>query len=274
MWGKKNDDEKDNENIVVTTREPTEEEAIDIEEMRKEVAHLQEIYTAKTDLVSISAHQIRTSLSGLKWILKMFIDGDLGELDPEQENLMRKAFDSNERAISLVSELLRFNKTEDTGASKYKFEKVDVVEVIEQTVFDFSGEAHIKGIEVIFLKEEGVPRHATADKEKLRTILQNIIENALKYSDAHGKVFITLKKDGDFLQVSVKDKGVGISDEGKERIFEKFYRDKEAKKKEPVGSGIGLFTIKKIVEDMAGKIWFESIEGEGTTFFFTVPVHP
>jgi signal transduction histidine kinase len=88
----------------------------------------------------------------------------------------------------------------------------------------------------------------------------------------HGKIFITLKEDGEFIQVSVKDTGVGISEEGRKKIFEKFYRAPEAMKKEAIGSGIGLFTTKKIVESNGGKIWFESSKGEGTTFFFNIPI--
>jgi len=102
--------------------------------------------------------------------------------------------------------------------------------------------------------------------------LQNLFENSIKYSKLNGKVFISLKEKSDFIEVSIKDTGIGISEEGKKNIFEKFYRDSTAQKKESVGSGIGLFTVKKIVEGHEGKIWFESTEGEGTTFFFTVPI--
>ena len=98
------------------------------------------------------------------------------------------------------------------------------------------------------------------------------IENAIKYSDMHGKIFITVKEHEGMIEVSVKDTGVGISEEGKAKIFEKFYRDPEAQKKEIIGSGIGLYTTKKIVESNGGKIWFESNEGEGTTFYFTIPI--
>ena len=241
-------------------------------ELEAEIERWKKIHSVKSDTVSVAAHQIRTSLSALKWIIKMFVDGDLGKLTPEQENLMRKAYEGNDRAIGIVSELLLVNKTEDILEKKYDFTKVDMIELIEETIFDFSGEAHQKGAEVIFLKPERI-HVAKADKEKMRVVLQNLIENAIKYSDMHSKIFITIKERGDTIQVSVKDTGVGISEEGRDKIFTKFYRDPEAQKKEVIGSGIGLFTTKKIVEDNGGKIWFESGEGEGTTFFFTVPVY-
>lgn len=261
------DDEKlKNENI--NEPETLEEKVKRLEEEKDKIAKL---YSVKTDLVSISAHQIRTSLSALKWIMKMFLDGDLGKLNVEQENLMAKAYDGNERAISIVSELLLANKTEELLDKKYIFTKVDVLEIIEHVIFDFSGESYNKGIEIIFLKPNTKIKPAKADKEKIRVVIQNLIENAIKYSDMHGKVFVTLKEKDDMVFVSVKDTGVGISEDGKVKIFEKFYRDPEAQKKEVIGSGIGLYTTKKIVEDHGGKIWFESTKGEGTTFFFTIP---
>lgn len=245
---------------------------MDIKELQEEVEKLRQLCSVKADIVSISVHQIRTSLSALKWIIKMFLDGDLGKLTAEQENLMRKAYEGNDRAISVASELLLVNKTEGILEKKYVFSKVDIVELIDSTVFDFSGETHNKGIEIIFLKPETKLRHANADKEKIRVVIQNLIENAVKYSDMHGKIFITIKELNGMIQISVKDTGVGISEEGKSKIFEKFYRDPEAQKKEIIGTGIGLFTTKKIVEANGGKIWFESSKGEGTTFFFTIPI--
>lgn len=244
----------------------------DVEALAAEKEKLVQLYSFKADIVSISAHQIRTSLSALKWIIKMFLDGDLGNLTAEQESLMRKAYESNDRAISVVSELLLANKTEVIADKKYVFTEVGIMELIENSIFDFSGEAHTKGIEIIFLKPEMSIPSVSADKEKIRVVVQNLLENAIKYSNMHGKIFITVTNKDGSVQVSVKDTGVGISEEGKKKIFEKFFRDKEAQKKEIMGSGIGLFTSKKIVEDHKGKIWFESREGEGTTFFFTIPI--
>lgn len=248
------------------------EKDAEIKKLQEEVERWKEIHSVKSDMVSVAAHQVRTSLSALKWIIKMFLDGDLGKLAPEQESLMRKAYEGNDRAIGIVSELLLANKTEDILDKTYNFTKVDLVELTNEVVFDFTGEAYAKGIEVIFLKPERI-HTANADKDKIRVVLQNLVENAIKYSDMHGKVFITLKEIDGMMQTSVKDTGVGISPEGHDKIFQKFYRDPEAEKKEIVGSGIGLYTSKKIVEDHGGQMWFESAAGEGTTFFFTLPVH-
>ena len=248
------------------------EQNAEIKKLREENEKLVKLLSVKADMVSISAHQIRTSLSALKWIIKMFLNGDLGKLNTEQENLLQKAYDGNDRAISIVSELLLVNKTENVTEKKYNFEKIDIAELIDISIFDFTGEASAKEIEIIFLTPEKKLLPVRGDKEKLRVVFQNLLENAIKYSNNHGKIFITLQEKENFVEISVKDTGIGISEDGKKKIFEKFYRDPEAQKKEVIGSGIGLFTIKKIVEDQGGKIWFESSKKEGTTFFFTVPI--
>lgn len=241
-------------------------------QLTEENEKLKKLNSIKTDIVSVSVHQIRTSLSAMKWIVKMFLDGDLGKLTAEQENLMRKAYEGNERAISVASELLLINKTEDVLEKPVTLVNVDLVELIDSTLFDFSGESHARGIEVIFLKPETKIHHVSGDKERIRVALQNLVENSIKYSEIHGKIFITLTEHNGFMQVSIKDTGIGISEEGKSKIFDKFYRDPEAQKKEAVGSGIGLYTTKKIIEAGGGKIWFESNQHEGTTFYFTVPI--
>lgn len=243
-----------------------------LKSLKEENKKLKELSVAKSDMVSISAHQVRSSLSAIKWIIKMFLDGDLGSMTTEQTSLLSKAYDSNDKAINILNELLLTNKTEAVVERPQEFEKIDIVELIENTIFNFSGETHARGIEIIFLKSGIKIKTVRADKEHLSVVLQNLIENAIKYSNMHGKIFITLKKDDDFMQVSVKDKGVTISEEGKKHVFQKFYRDEGAQKKEAMGSGMGLYTTKKIIEEAGGKIWFESTKEDGTTFFCTVPL--
>jgi len=243
----------------------------EIKSLQEKNEKLIALSSKKAELVSISAHQIRTSLSAIKWIIKMFIDGDFGKLNAEQENLMKKAYEDNNRAIETVSELLLSNKVDNIIEKKYDFKKLDIVELIEDSVFDFRGEANTRQVEMIFLRPEKDFPEVFADKDKLRIVFQNLLENAIKYSNTNGKIFIALKEKNNVVEVSIKDVGVGISKEGKDKIFEKFYRDIEAEKKEISGTGIGLFTAKQIVDKHNGKIWFESNEDDGTTFFFTIP---
>ena len=245
---------------------------IEPKNLEDENKKLLDFCSAKADMISISAHQIRTSISAIKWVIKMFLDGDLGKLTTEQENLLRKAYESNEKAIGVVNELLLVNKTEDIIEKEYSFEPVDIVELVDGAIFNFSGEAYGRGIEIIFLKPTNQIPKGMIDKEKILVAMQNLLENAIKYSNMHGKVFITLNNKDGFIQFAIKDTGVVISEEGKDKIFKKFYRDPDAQRKEAIGSGIGLYTVKKIIEKHGGEIWFESANDIGTTFYFTIPI--
>ena len=203
----------------------------------------------------------------------MFLHGDLGKMTSEQKELLEKAHERNSSAITIVGEFLLANKTEDTTGKKYSFGKIDMIELLDNVIFDFSGSAHSRGIEIMFLKPENKLPEARGDKEKLRIVLQNVLENAVKYSDDNEKIFVTVQKNNaKELEISVKDRGVGISENGRKKIFQKFYRDSEAQKKEVIGSGIGLFITKEIVKEHGGKIWFESDKNKDTTFSFTVPI--
>jgi CheY-like chemotaxis protein len=242
----------------------------EITRLEEENTKLKEQNAMKGDLISITAHQLRTNLSAMKWILKMFLDGDFGTLTSEQQNFMQKAFDSDERMIHLVNEMLSINHSEDT-LDAYHPESVDIVKLIDEVYFDFTGESFKKGIELIFLKPAATLSNCMVDPEKMRVVFQNLIENAIKYSNKGGRVFITAGEKDTTIQISVRDTGIGISSEDKEKIFGKFYRTENAKKQDTIGSGLGLFTTKKIVESNHGKIWFESTEGGGTTFYVELP---
>jgi signal transduction histidine kinase len=245
----------------------------EIEQLKIENEHLRKQNAVKSDLISISAHQLRTSLSALKWILKMFIDKDLGKINIDQESFILKALESNDRMISLVNKLLVLNHTEDEDL-KFSFEKTNILEVLEQTSFEFSGETHKKGVEFIFLRPEGEIPSINCDKEMIRVAFQNLIENAIKYSNENGKIFLSIKHNSETkeIEISVRDTGIGISKEDQEKIFGKFFRGANAIVREGSGSGLGLFTTRNIIEHHKGKIWFESIPGSGTTFFITLPI--
>ncbi len=243
----------------------------EIEKLKVENEKLKMISENKSDIISITAHQLRTSLSALKWIFKMFIDQDVGALTNEQNELMQKAYNSNERMLNLVNDLLTLNHSEES-LFVFNFEKTDFLYLVEQTLFEFSGETNKKKVELIFLKPEAPIPNLNCDIKLMRVVLQNLIENAIKYSNKEGKVFISLKqKEGDLL-LSIHDTGIGIKDEDKENIFKKFYRANNAQEKDVIGSGLGLFTAKKIIEKHNGKIWFENASGGGTTFFISLPI--
>ena len=242
----------------------------ELEKLKKENEELKKTSAVKSDWISISAHELRTSLAANKWMLKMFLDRDFGDITTEQAGFMKKAFDGTERMLGLVNDMLSVNHTQD-ATLEYHFQKADIVSILDDVIFDFHGESFKKGIEIIFLRPNPIPLPITMDAEKIRVVIQNLIENALKYSNAGTTVIISVKDDATTLQVSFKDQGIGIPTEDQSKIFEKFFRATNAKAKDEIGSGLGLYTTKSIIESHKGNLWFESIPGSGTTFFFTIP---
>jgi signal transduction histidine kinase len=247
------------------------EESKNTEVLERENERLKELNAFKSDVISISAHEMRTSLSALKWILKMFLDGDVGALNAEQGNLMKKAYDSNERMIGLVNEMLSINHSDEVNLT-YELEKTQIENIIDEVLFDFMGESYKRRIELIFLKPETPMPLLYIDQAKIRVVIQGLIENAIKYSNEGGKVFITTKHVGESVEISVKDTGISINEEDKPHIFEKFFRARNAKERDSVGSGFGLYTAKNIIEHHKGKIWFEAKEGLGSTFYISLPI--
>ncbi len=245
----------------------------ELQKLKTENEKLKKLNAAKTDLVSVSAHQLRTSLSAIKWILKMLIDKDLGPLTNEQQGFIEKAFDSNERMIVSVNNLLTLNHTGEFNF-EMKIEKVNLLKMVEQILFEFSGETFNKGIELTLLKPNSALPDVVCDSEMIRVAIQNLVENAIKYSYPHGKIIVSVryKSEAKEIEVSVHDNGIGISRENQEKIFEKFFRATSAIKKETTGSGIGLFTTKNIVDKHKGRVWFESAPESGTTFFIALPI--
>jgi signal transduction histidine kinase len=205
-------------------------------------------------------------------MIKMFQDKDLGPLSNEQTEFLSKMSDSNERMIKLVNNMLTLNHTEDT-ILKFNMESTDVNKLLEETIFEFIGESHKKGIELVYINNNSNIPNINCDKEMVRVVLQNLIENAIKYSDTNDKVFISTKLDNGMLEISVHDTGIGISEADRAHIFDKFYRANNAKDKDSIGSGLGLFTAKKIVEYHHGRMWFDSEEKVGTTFFIALPTN-
>jgi len=243
----------------------------EIERLKIENEQLKKVNKNKSDLISLTAHQLRTSLSALKWTLKMFMDKDVGELSVEQNELIKNAYTGNERMLILINDLLTLSHSEDVSIS-YNFKKIDILELVEKTILEFYGETKKIGVELILLKPDTIIPFIKCDEEMIRIVIQNLIENSIKYSEKGGKIFISINQKEDSIELSVRDTGIGIDDGDKDNIFKKFFRAPNAIKKDALGSGLGLFAIKNIVEKHNGKIWFENTKEKGTTFFVILPI--
>ncbi len=234
-----------------------------------DVSRERKIEKLKTEFVSLAAHQLRTPLSAIKWSLRMILDGDIGKISKDQEEIMEKTYQSNERMIALVNDLLNVARIEE---SRYAINPapVNIVEICQSAVDSISDSFKKKGINFKFIKSSHKPIMVFADEEKLEMVIQNMLDNGLKYTDKPGKVCLSLKETMESVMVEVLDSGIGIAKSDQDRIFTKFFRASEAVLIEPAGSGLGLYMAKNIIESHGGKIGFRSKSGQGSAFYFTL----
>ncbi|MFV1957337.1 MAG: sensor histidine kinase, partial [bacterium] len=179
--------------------------------------------------------------------------------------------------LNLINDILDTGRLEE-GKMAFRFRPVDFREIINDVIFSTR---HVTSVEPDIQTDmpEDLPQ-IEADRDKLLQIMNNIVSNALKYSDPGSPVKIDVKKisgrretdHSDLLQVSVADKGIGISDECHQKVFEQFFQVDQGTARPYHGAGLGLFIAKSMVELHGGKIWFDSVPDKGTTFYFTIPM--
>ncbi len=235
------------------------------------VGNLRELDQLKSDFVSVAAHQLRTPLSGLNWVLKLFLGGDLGPITEYQKKMLDRGLEANQKMIQLVNDLLNVSRIEN-GRFGYKLEKNDLNQLLKSLISNVDLPAKEHNIEV-HIEHHGDPLpEFVFDMEKLLMALQNIVDNALKYTLPGGHVTITTERAGDYAEIKVKDTGVGIPKAETAKLFSKFFRASNVIHLQTDGSGLGLFISKSIIMRHGGQVWVESEEGKGTTITVDVPV--
>ncbi|MBI4837163.1 MAG: HAMP domain-containing histidine kinase [Candidatus Portnoybacteria bacterium] len=225
----------------------------------------------KTEFVSLAAHQLRTPLSAIKWALRMVLDEETGKVNPNQREMLERTYQSNEKMIALINDLLNVARIEE-GRFLYKPADASPEEIVDSIIDSLKDKAERKNIELAYERPPLSLPLVKMDKEKINIALTNLIANAINYTLPGGKVAIKLSSGAGNVEFSVQDNGVGIPEAEKERIFTKFFRASNVIKLDTSGTGLGMFITKNIIEAHDGKIWFESKENKGTAFHFTLPI--
>lgn len=239
----------------------------------RDISREWEIDKMKTEFVSLASHQLKTPLTGIKWFSELLLKENVGTLNDNQKDYVQKLYDSNERMIDLIDDLLDVSHI-DTGK---KFEVVkkptDIVKIVDDVLQDKVSLLNEQKINIV--KCAGAPAsfEILIDASKIRQVFDNLISNAVKYSHIGGKVELGCeKKDGDNLIIFIKDNGIGIPKYQQKRVFSKFFRGDNAITAQTDGTGLGLYIARAIVEAHGGKMWFESEENKGSTFYFSLPI--
>jgi len=235
-----------------------------------DISREKELDKTKAEFITITAHQLRTPLSGMKWALGILLDQDLGKINAKQRKVLQQGFTSNEKMIELISDLLNLTTLEE-GRFTYNFSQASLADITQNVINDFQTYLKIKRIKIDFIKPKGDNFETMLDQDKIKLVVQNLIENAINYSPANTTVTVTLERENNDLLFSVKDTGVGVPEREKTRLFTKFFRGQTALKLETEGNGLGLYLSKNIIDSHHGKIWYESQVGQGSTFYFRVP---
>jgi len=225
---------------------------------------------ARAEFISIASHQLRTPPSTVKWFLSAILSGDYGKVPEDIKVPLQKTERTNNHLISLIEDMLNVSRIE-RGKMEFLFEPTDIQDLARQAFEQLEPIAKEKGLGFKFAAvTEKIP-NISADKEKIRQVMNNLMDNAIKYSVA-GEIIVDLKQEGRKLVFSVKDSGKGINAKDKVQIFKKFSRGKESIKSS-AGLGLGLYVAKIVIEQHQGKIWAESEgEGKGSTFYFSIPM--
>jgi|GEM_PF-3041724 len=241
----------------------------------KDMTHEYEVDKMKSEFVSIASHQLRTPLTGNKWMISLLLHGKAGKMSKTQLQYIKNIDDSNERMIQLVNDLLNISRIESPDAKKLEKTSVDLVKLIEAAMTEQQNIASELGI-ILEMDQSDLNSKgslsAEIDRDKIYQVIMNLLNNAIKYSNKGGVVHITCTFEGGYAKISVRDSGIGIPKNQQSKIFQKFFRADNAMKSITTGTGLGLYYVKTVVEAHGGAITFTSIPDKETTFTFTLPL--
>jgi PAS domain S-box-containing protein len=224
---------------------------------------------AKDEFVSLASHQLRTPLTSIRMYSEMIKDDPENNLSPELALALDKISASTEKMLNLVSDFLSISKLE-LGRFDINWQRVNIHELVRSQITEAMPLLAEKSIKVEFSRPI-TDLTALTDPSLLSQVIHNLLTNAIRYSEK-GSINITLKKSGRSYLLAIADKGIGIPEEAKAKIFERLYRAPNAIELLDQGTGLGLYLVKKIVETLGGQVWFESQEAKGTTFFVKLPL--
>jgi len=240
-------------------------------ELEKAYAELERIDTAKTEFLSMASHQLRTPLGVIKGYISMMLEGDYGEIPEMAKERLKNAYVSNDRLVKLVNDLLDITRLE-MGKIELSLEKANLEELISSVVEEMKEAAEKKGLYLKWEKTATTLPELMIDKNKIRQVILNLVDNAIKYTQ-HGGVTVKTQITKSKLQIAVADTGVGMGKEEIANLFEIMARGRAGLQYWMQGAGLGLYTARKFAEMHGGKVWAESPgKDKGSTFYIELPL--
>jgi PAS domain S-box-containing protein len=233
----------------------------------KNITQFKELDLAKTNFIATVSHALKTPISSIKMSLKLLADNRVGDTNTEQKQLIDHIKEDSERLLNITSELLNMTQVE-TGNIQLNFRQTNPKEIIDYSVDTVRMQAEQKHVALEVICPENLHK-VYVDTEKTVWVLVNLLSNALRYSPENNKIIIQVAENGSLIEISVKDFGIGIDDKYKERLFQRYFQVPGSARS---GTGLGLAISKEFIEAQNGKIGVESAVGQGSRFYFTLPV--
>lgn len=239
-------------------------------EVFRDITLEQEVDRMKSEFISLASHQLRTPLSAIKTYSHMLADGYMGEVTGTQKKALRTIITASNRMNELISTLLNITRME-SGTIAMNPRQLHVDKVCEEVIKELTLSAQDKSVSLHFKNIGETAKTARTDMLILKEVITNLMSNGIKYTPDGGSVTVSVRATTTDIKVTVSDTGWGIPAEAQDQIFSKFFRAPNIVKRETTGTGLGLYLVQGLIDTLGGKIWFKSVEGEGTKFFFTIP---
>ena len=261
--------------ITVIPAEGGATKIITFRNIEKELAEESE----QTEFISTASHEMRTPVATIDGYLALCLNPQTATVDDRARGYLDSAKKASEHLGKLFQDLLDVTKLDD-GRIRPNFVPVEVTSLVQQIATDHAEKAKSKNLSYIFGAKTATPQgehrlsqvtYASVDVDFMREILDNLLDNAIKYTPEGGAIYVNVVGDGGNVIISVADTGIGISSEDLAHVFQKFYRADNSDTREIGGTGLGLYLVKQRTEAMGGRVWAESAVGEGTTFYVSLP---
>ena len=233
---------------------------------------LKKLDKAKSEFVSIASHQLRTPLTAVKGYISLILEGMYGKLPGKMQKPVENVYESNERLIRLVNDLLNLSRIE-SGKMGMQWEEANVENLAQSVVEELSLKAKEKNLRLTLAKLTTPLPIVRIDQEKIRNVILNLVDNAIRYTDK-GSITVNAGQMQDKIRITISDTGAGMTKEELESLFESFVRGKAGVQNWTEGAGLGLYIAKQFTQMHNGTIWAESEgKGKGSTFFVELPIN-
>ncbi len=228
-----------------------------------------EIDKAKTQLLAISSHELRSPMTTMKAQLQMLLEDYFGRMNKKQKESVDTILRNTNHLDRIIVDLLEVSRMR-AGRVKLNLIKTNLIVDTNKLIKEMEHFLPEKNIEIV-LNMKKLPAIKT-DPDKVMQVLRNLIDNAKKFSKKGSKVFVTAEQKDGMIQFSVKDQGIGISSENQKKMFKPIFQSEQSIYRKYSGTGLGMTICKGIIEELGGRIWFESELGKGSTFYFSLPL--